>query len=187
MSGRMLCWGELLLRLSAPGHERLLQTPRLDVHVGGAEANVGLGLAGFGHDVSMLSAVPDNALGEAALGELRRGGVDTSRVARAPGRMGLYFFEQGAIRRPSEVLYDRADSAFAKRAAVAWDWPRLLEGGVHLHLSGISPALGAACAAAALASRWTTSRFALRTTCTIHTSASRCAAARTRSARSRWC
>ena len=146
----VLCWGELLLRLSAPGYERLLQSARFDVHVGGAEANVAVGLAGFGHPVAMLGAVADNALGVAACGELRRAGVDTSRMRCAPGRMGLYFFEQGALQRPSEVLYDRTDSAFARLPASAWDWPALFAGAAHLHVSGITPALGAESAQAAL-------------------------------------
>jgi 2-dehydro-3-deoxygluconokinase len=150
MAPTVVCFGELLLRLAAPGHERLLQSPRLDVFVGGAEANVAVGLAGFGHSVAMLTAVADNALGDAAAGELRRAGVDTTRLRRAPGRMGLYFFEQGALQRPSEVLYDRADSAFARVPASAWDWPQMLSGAAHLHLSGITPALGAQSAEAAL-------------------------------------
>lgn len=150
MAGTIACFGELLLRLSAPGHGRLMQEARFEVHVGGAEANVAVGLAGFGHAVTMLSVVPDNALGNAAIGELRRSGVDTSRLAKRPGRMGLYFFEQGALQRPSEVLYDRAGSAFAMTPASAWDWPVLLQGATHLHLSGITPALGTDCARAAI-------------------------------------
>lgn len=149
MSESIVFFGELLLRLSAPGQERLLQSPHLQVHVGGAEANVGAALAQFGHAVSMLGAVADNALGQAALAELRRLGVDTSRVRRAAGRMGLYFFEQGAIRRSSEVVYDRAGSAFARVEAAEYDWPQLLRDAGRLHLSGVTPALGAECARAA--------------------------------------
>jgi 2-dehydro-3-deoxygluconokinase len=149
MSGPIVFFGELLLRLSAPGQERLLQSPRLQVHVGGAEANVGAALAQFGHAVSMLGTVADNALGQAALAELRRLGVDTSRVRKAAGRMGLYFFEQGAIRRASEVVYDRAGSAFASAKAAEYDWSRLLRDAGRLHLSGVTPALGAECASAA--------------------------------------
>ncbi|KQR09106.1 MULTISPECIES: sugar kinase [Xanthomonas] len=148
---RILCFGELLLRLGAPGHELLLQQPRLDVHCGGAEANVGVSLAHFGHDVAMVSTVADNPLGAAVLGELRRHDVDTRHVRRVDGRMGLYFLTTGAIHRPSEVVYDRADSAFALASADAYDWPRLLEGAQWLHLSGVSPALGAEVAQAALA------------------------------------
>ncbi|KAB7762475.1 sugar kinase [Xanthomonas maliensis] len=148
---RVVCFGELLLRLGAPGHELLLQQPRLDVHCGGAEANVGVSLSHFGHEVAMVSTVADNPLGAAVTGELRRHGVDTRHVKRVDGRMGLYFLTTGAIHRPSEVIYDRADSAFALAAADAYDWPRLLQGAQWLHLSGVSPALGAAVAEATLA------------------------------------
>lgn len=150
MSKRILCFGELLLRLGAPGRELLLQTPALQVHVGGAEANVAVSLARFGHDAAMAGTVADNALGEAALGELRRHGVDTRAVRRSPGRMGLYFLATGAGARASEVLYDRAGSAFATAAADSYYWPRLLHGRDCLHLSGITPALGHATAEAAI-------------------------------------
>ncbi len=151
MSAHVVCFGELLLRLAAPGRERLLQSARLEVCVGGAEANVGVSLARFGHRVSIISTVADNALGEAVVGELRRHGLDTGGVHRVPGRMGLYFLAPGAIHRPAEVLYDRAGSAFALAAADAYDWTALLAGADWVHLSGITPALGANTAAAALA------------------------------------
>ena len=118
--GTIVCFGELLLRLGAPGRQMLLQSPVLDVLVGGAEANVAVSLARFGHDARMVGVVADNALGEAALGELRRHRVDTRAVQQVAGRMGLYFLTPGAIQRPSEVLYDRADSAFAR----IWCEPR---------------------------------------------------------------
>ncbi|MFA0924581.1 sugar kinase [Xanthomonas fragariae] len=148
---RILCFGELLLRLGAPAHELLLQQPRLEVHCGGAEANVGVSLAHFGHEVAMVSTVADNPLGAAVLGELRRHEVDTRHVRRVDGRMGLYFLTTGAIHRPSEVVYDRAGSAFALAPADAYAWPSLLRGVQWLHLSGVSPALGAEVAQATLA------------------------------------
>ena len=146
MTARILCFGELLLRLSSPGHELLLQSPRLQVQVGGAEANVAVALAAFGHAAGCITQVADNALGRAAVGELRRHGVDTTRVRYRPGRMGLYFLETGALQRPSEVLYDRAGSAFATADPASYDWPALLAGADCLHLSGVTPALGRACA-----------------------------------------
>ncbi|TDR39100.1 2-dehydro-3-deoxygluconokinase [Tahibacter aquaticus] len=151
MSNRILCFGELLLRLASPGRELLLQSPRLDVHIGGAEANVAIALAHFGHAVGMIGSVADNSLGRAAIAELRRQGVDARAVTVRPGRMGLYFLETGALQRPSEVLYDRADSAFARTPAAAYDWPVLLRGAQLLHLSGVTPALGQACADTAIA------------------------------------
>jgi 2-dehydro-3-deoxygluconokinase len=148
MAGRIVCLGEVLLRLSAPGREMLLQSPRLAAHIGGAEANVAVSLARFGHAVAMASVVPDNALGQAAAGELRRHGVDTTQVITAPGRMGLYFLVTGAIHRSSEVLYDRAGSAFALNAGLL-DAATVLEGADALHVSGVTPAIGAAAARAA--------------------------------------
>lgn len=144
-------FGEVMLRLSPPGRELLLQTPKFEVNVGGAEANVATGLACLGHKVRMISAVADNPLGGAVIGELRRRGVDISAVAVEPGRVGLYFLTPGAGLRASEVVYDRAHSVFADRAADAWDWDALLDGVTRLHLSGITPALGHNTASAAMA------------------------------------
>ncbi len=151
MAGTIVCFGELLLRLGAPARERLLQRPSFEVHVGGAEANVAVQLARLGNAAAYVGVVSANPLGDAALGELRRHGVDTTRALRRAGRMGLYFLETGAGQRPSEVLYDRADSAFATARASAYDWAGLLDGATALHVSGVTPALGAEAAAAATA------------------------------------
>ena len=151
MSGPVLCFGELLLRLTAPGRELLMQTGRLDVHVGGAEANVAVGLSRLGHDVAMASCVPDNALGEAARGYLRRHGVNDAAIAVASGRMGLYFLSPGAGLRASDIVYDREDSAFARAGPEDFRWDALLAGASLLHLSGITPALGPRSAEAAIA------------------------------------
>lgn len=148
--GRVVCFGELLLRLAAPGREFLLQTPRLDVYYGGAEANVAVSLARLGHPAAMVSVLPDNHLAHAALGELRRWGVDTSRVQYGPGRMGLYFLETGAIHRPSDILYDREDTAFSNAPAEAVDWSEALRGAGRLHLSGASAAVSALAAEAVI-------------------------------------
>ena len=149
--GRVVCFGELLLRLSSPGHELLFQSPALNAHFGGAEANVAASLAILGHSSRMVSALPDNAVGRACAGELRRHGVDICDIRFATGRMGLYFLAHGAMQRPAEVTYDRAGSAFSLTPGSAYDWPRLLEGAGWLHLSGINLALGDVPAQAALA------------------------------------
>ena len=145
-----VCFGELLLRLSAPDHELLLQSGSLAVHIGGAEANVAVSLAHFGHATRMVSVVADNALGKACIGELRRQGVRTEAIQSTEGRMGLYFLTVGAGHRPSEVLYDRADSAFALAAADAVNWSPVLAGASWFHVSGITPAVSPNAAAAAL-------------------------------------
>jgi 2-dehydro-3-deoxygluconokinase len=144
-------FGEILLRLSAPGRELMLQSGRLEVHVGGAEANVAVALANLGQTVRMASAVPDNPLGRAALTFLRGQGVDCSGIAQRDGRMGLYFLTPGAGLRASEVVYDRAGSSFAEAGLDDFDWPVLFAGASRLHLSGITPALGPRSAGAAFA------------------------------------
>ena len=146
-----VCFGELLLRLSAPGNEVLLQSGSLNVHIGGAEANVAVSLAQFGHRASVASVVPDNPLGKACIGELRRHGVRTEAIRTTPGRMGLYFLTIGAGQRPSEVLYDRADSAFALAPPELMDWPAILSEVSWLHISGITPAVSPTAAKSALA------------------------------------
>lgn len=143
-------FGEVLLRLAAPGREALLQSGRLEAWFGGAEANVAAGLAALGNRARVITALPVNALGEACLGELRRNGVDTGHVLRGEGRMGVYFHASGAMRRPAEIVYDRAHSAFCLTPPEQWDWAGALDGVTWLHLSGITPALGAGPARAAL-------------------------------------
>lgn len=147
----ILCFGELLLRLSAPGRELLMQSRRFDVNVGGAEANVAVGLANLGHASACVSAVPDSPLGRGAVSALRAQGVDCSRVLTREGRMGLYFLSVGAGLRASDIVYDRAGSSFATAPADSWDWDQLLDGCTRLHLSGITPALGQESANAAIA------------------------------------
>jgi 2-dehydro-3-deoxygluconokinase len=147
--GKVVCFGELLMRLSPPAEELLFQSPSLRVHFGGAEANVAASLAILGHHSVMVSTLPDNAIGHACVGELRRHGIRPA-IGFASGRMGLYFLTPGAMQRPTEVLYDRAGSAFACASRGAYDWPGLLSGAQWLHLSGINLALGPDTAQAAL-------------------------------------
>jgi 2-dehydro-3-deoxygluconokinase len=155
MAGRIVCFGEILLRLAAPPGRMLLQTPALDACTGGAEANVAVSLALLGHRTAMVSVLPDNALGRGALDSLRAHGVDTSGIRLHPGRMGLYFITPGAVVRPSEIIYDRAGSAYALADPRQYDWSALLDGAGWLLVWGISPAVGDGAAQAVLAARRT--------------------------------
>lgn len=148
---RFLAFGEIMLRLSPPGRELLLQTPKLDVWVAGAEANVATALARLGHDVSFASAVPDNDLGRSAIAALRGHGIDVSGIRFRGDRMGLYFVTSGAGMRATDVIYDRAYTSFAETPTDEWDWDALLVDVDRLHLSGITPALGPVPAQTALA------------------------------------
>jgi len=147
---RVVTFGEIMLRLKAPGHERLLQSPVLEATFGGAESNVAVSLAAFGLDVAFVTALPANPLGDAAIGELRRFGVDTAFIRRAGGRMGLYYLELGANQRGSRVVYDRTQSAMACAGPADFDWERILEGADWVHVTGITPAISETAAAATL-------------------------------------
>jgi 2-dehydro-3-deoxygluconokinase len=158
----VVCFGELLIRLTSTGGQPLVTLPDFAPYVGGAEANVALGLQRLGNPARMISLIPDNDLGWAAVQELRRWGVDTAGVTTAPGRMGLYFFTPGAIHRRSDILYDRAGSAFAISKFSRVNWARLLKGAAWLHISGITAALGKYSVAAALKAMQTARKMGVK-------------------------
>ena len=110
---KVLNFGELLLRLSTQGHQRISQAHQLDVHYGGAEANVAVGLAQLGIASSYFTVVPQNDLTQTALSRLAAQQVSTANVSFQEGRLGIYFLELGKGTRPSKVVYDRAYSALS--------------------------------------------------------------------------
>jgi 2-dehydro-3-deoxygluconokinase len=139
---KTVSFGEIMLRLASPGHERLLQRPTFDAWFGGAEANVAASLAQFGLDSYFVTRVPRHAIGDAAVLALRTAGVRTDHVARGGERLGLYFTETGAGPRSSTVVYDRAHSAISQISPGEIDWTAALHGAAWFHWSGITPALG---------------------------------------------
>jgi 2-dehydro-3-deoxygluconokinase len=147
---RVVTFGELMLRLKSPGHERLFQSPTLEATFGGGEANVAVSLACFGLDAAFVGALSKDAVGDAAVAALRARGVDVSAVKRSPLRTGIYFLESGADQRPSLVAYDRAGSAAAAVAPGDFDWASILKGADWFHVTGITPALSRSAADAAL-------------------------------------
>lgn len=147
---RVVTLGELMLRLTPPEHNRLIQATAFEATYGGAEANVAVSLAILGTDAAYVTRLPDNPLGDAALNALRQYGVDTSHILRGGERLGLYYMERGADRRPARVVYDRAHSALATASPEAFDWEGILNGADYLHLTGITPALSEQAATACL-------------------------------------
>ncbi len=141
-----ICFGEIMLRLKSPSHERLLQSPHLEATFGGGEANVAVSLANYGCDAAFVSALPDHAIGDAAIRELRKFGVDTSHIRRTGERVGVYFLETGANQRASKVVYDRSGSSICQTNSGDFDWRRIFAGAKWLHITGITPALSASAA-----------------------------------------
>ena len=138
---KALTFGEIMLRLKAPGHERLLQSQRFEATFGGGEANVAVSLANYGMDAAFLTVLPKNALGDACISELRRFNVDTSRILKGPGRMGIYYLEAGANQLPSKVIYDRAYSSISLAGPGSIDWDVAFKDVDWFHITGITPAV----------------------------------------------
>ena len=143
-TARVVTFGEMLLRLSPPGEQRLFDSPELQTFFGGAEANVAVALTHLGLEADYVTRLPEGPLGDAALDALRREGVGTGSILRAGAgtRLGLYFVEPGADLRTMRVVYDRAGSALAQINPGEIDWTRVLAGAAWFHSTGITPALG---------------------------------------------
>lgn len=140
-TSKVITFGEIMLRLSAPAGTRLLQTADLYASWAGSEANVAVALARMGVSAGYVSALPIGLVGDRCIDELLSHGVDCSCINRAAGRMGLFFLEPGSMSRPPRVIYDRADSVISRVSRDAFDWDAILENARWLHLSGITPAL----------------------------------------------
>ena len=138
---KFLTFGEIMLRLKSPGHERFFQSPMLEATFGGGEANVAVSLANYGQDVSFLTVLPKNTIGDECIKELRKFGVDTSRIVRGGERMGIYFLETGQNPPPSKVIYDRAHSSISAAKPGDIDWGKTFEGVERFHITGITPAI----------------------------------------------
>ena len=135
--------GEVMLRLSVPSPARFETARQLDVLIGGAEANVAAACARLGLRAAWVSALPANPWGERIRRELSAHGVDCTHVRMTDGaRVGVYFLEHGVAPRPTRVLYDRRDSAFARLTPAEVEWAPFRQARL-VHLSGVTPALGA--------------------------------------------
>ena len=139
---KVVGFGDFLLRLSPPGYRRFSQAQSFETYYTGAEANVCASLAVMGEKAEFVTRVPDNAIAETGLGELRRLNVGVANVARGGERLGIYYVEKGASQRPSKVIYDRMHSGLAEARRGDFDWARIMRGAGFFHFTGITPALG---------------------------------------------
>ena len=138
---RIITFGELLIRMAAPGYTKLFQKDSFDVSFCGGEANVAASLALFGLDSRYVTKLPNNEIGRAAEAFLKSFSVDSSGIVKGEGRMGLYYLEKGASQRPSKVIYDRKNSVFSLSKCSEYNWDRLFEKADWFHFTGITPAL----------------------------------------------
>lgn len=138
---RVLTFGEIMLRLRAPGQERFFQSNMMEATFGGGEANVAVSLANYGMDADFFTVLPKNDMGNHCIRELRRFGVNTEKILRSEGRMGIYFLESGANQLPSKVIYDRGGSAIAEAKKGDVDWDEIFKDVDWFHITGITPAI----------------------------------------------
>lgn len=142
MAKKVVTFGEIMLRLNPEGYLRFLQADKYEATFGGGEANVAVSLANYGMDASFVTKLPTHEIGQAAINDLRRYGVDTTKIVRGGPRVGIYYAEKGASQRPSKVIYDRAGSSIALADVTDFDWDEIFDGADWFHFTGITPALG---------------------------------------------
>ncbi len=138
---KIVTFGEIMLRLSPHGYHRFTQADEFEATYGGGEANVAVSLANYGFDATFVSKLPEHAIGQAAVNDLRRYGVNTNEIVRGGDRVGIYYLEKGASQRASQVIYDRAHSSIATASREDFDWDRIFDGVDWFHFTGITPAL----------------------------------------------
>ncbi len=138
---KIVTFGEIMLRLTPPGREVILQTPQFVATPGGAEANVAISLANYGENTSYVTALPENPIADAIVGELKRFNVNTENIIRCGDRVGTYYTQTGSVMRPSKVIYDRAHSSIAEVKPGDFDWDSILEDTKWFHVTGITPAI----------------------------------------------
>jgi 2-dehydro-3-deoxygluconokinase len=165
---RVVTFGEIMMRLSAPGFLRFAQARSFDIIYGGGEANVAVSLANWHVPVDYVTRLPANDLGEACLQFLRQYGVGVGHVVRGGDRLGIYFLENGAVQRGSKVIYDRAGSSIATIGPGMVDWAAVFEGAGWFHWTGITPAISAGSAEACLEAARTARRMGLTVSCDLN-------------------
>ncbi|HBR32241.1 MAG TPA: 2-dehydro-3-deoxygluconokinase [Clostridiales bacterium] len=139
---KTVCFGEVMLRLQPPSYQRFLQARSFDAVYGGGEANVAISLSQYGLDSVYVTKLPNNPLGIACRNEIRKWGVDTTKIVFGGDRLGIYFCEKGASQRPSNVIYDRAGSSISRASESDFNWDEIFDGADWFHFTGITPALG---------------------------------------------
>lgn len=139
---KVVTFGEIMMRLNPEGYKRFVQSDTWEVSYAGGEANVSVSLSQYGVDSYFVTKIPKHEIGQCAINEIRRYGVDTSLIVRGGDRLGVYFVEKGASQRASKVIYDRAFSAVALSKPEDYDWEKIFSGKDWFHWTGITPALG---------------------------------------------
>jgi 2-dehydro-3-deoxygluconokinase len=168
LMAKYVTFGEIMLRLTPPGHELILQTPNFVATFGGAEANVAIALSNYGEDAAFVTVAPANPIGDAMVAEMRRFGVCTKHIRRSGERLGVYYTETGTNMRPSKVIYDRSHSSITEVKPGDFDWDEIFEGAKWFHITGITPAIAAGVAEVALEAVKTANKRGITVSCDLN-------------------
>lgn len=168
MSKKVIAFGEIMARLSTPGHKRFVQSSKFKLSFGGGEANTAISLANYGIEAALVTRLPNNEIAKRCVGVLRTKYVNVDNIIYGGNRMGIYFLETGASMRPSKVVYDRKDSAFANIKPGMINWEPIFEDAGWFHWSGITPALSQGAADACLEAIEIANRMGLTISCDIN-------------------
>ena len=165
---KIVTFGEIMLRLTAPDHKRIAQVTSFDVSLGGAEANVSVSLANYGFDTEFVTRLPKNDLGQYVMMDLRKYGVGTNHILMGGDRLGIYFLETGSVARPGKVIYDRTNSAIAQIKPGMIDWDKVFEGAEWFHWTGITPAISESASEACLEAVKTANKKGITVSCDLN-------------------
>ncbi|HBT86056.1 MAG: sugar kinase [Fermentimonas sp.] len=165
---KVVTFGEIMLRLAAPGYKRFIQSDNLNATFGGGEANVAVSLANYGIPVDFVTRLPKNEIAEWCISDLRKYDVGTKQILRGGERVGIYFLETGAVARPSKVVYDRAHSSIAEVEKGMFNWKEILKDATWFHWTGITPALSQGAADACLEAIKTANEMGVTVSCDLN-------------------
>lgn len=165
---KVITFGEIMLRLAPHGYYRFTQAQDFEATYGGGEANVAVSLANYGIDATFVTKLPAHDIGQCAVNDLRKYGVDTKHIIRGGERVGIYYLEKGASQRASQVIYDRAYSAIAQASPSDFQWQTIFEQADWFHFTGITPALNDTVAAITLEACIAAKKAGLRISCDLN-------------------
>ena len=166
--GKIVTFGEIMLRLATPGYLRFSQTNELSATFGGGEANVAVSLANYGMEAEFVTRLPENDIAAACVKDLHKHGVKTDHIVYGGDRMGIYFLETGAVARASKVVYDRAHSAISEIKPGMIDWEQVLAGADWFHWTGITPSISQGAADVCLEAIQTANRLGIPVSCDLN-------------------
>lgn len=165
---KVITFGEIMLRLATPEHQRFTQTTSFSASFGGGEANVAVSLANFGMQAQFVTRLPENDIGQSVLMELRKHNVGTDYIIKGGDRVGIYFLETGSVARPSKVIYDRAHSSIAEIRPGMIDWEKIFTGAAWFHWTGITPAISSGAAETCLEAVKVADKLGITVSCDLN-------------------